>query len=64
MPNPTEKAKQMVDRMFGDRSCPQSETRGNLRDIIEHCDVLIDRLEDEFDDEFDDEDDEFDPFQE
>ena len=41
----TEKAKRAVDEMFRDTSCPQSETADNLRDIIDHCTILLDTLD-------------------
>ncbi len=47
MNNPTEKAKQAIDEMFSDASVPQYVTRNHLRDIIEHCEVLIDTLDEE-----------------
>lgn len=49
MSNRTEKAKRIIDEMFRDASVPQSETRDNLHDIIDHCEVLIDTLDDDSD---------------
>ena len=35
--------------MFQDTSVPQSETRDNLQDIIDHCEMLIETLDDDVD---------------
>ena len=37
-----ERAKELIDFVFGGRSVPKEETVAALRDIIEHCKVLVD----------------------
>lgn len=38
---------QAIDRMYNDRSYSIEETKDNLKEIIEHCEVLIEAAGDE-----------------
>jgi len=43
----TERAKQAIDEMFRDTTVPQSETRDNLQDIIDHCEIMKESLDED-----------------
>ena len=40
-----EAIKVSIDRLFSDTSVSQQETAADLRDIIEHCEAIIDSLD-------------------
>lgn len=47
MADRTKKAKRAIDEMFQDASRDQTETAENLRDIVEHCEALLESLDEE-----------------
>jgi hypothetical protein len=42
-----EKAKEAVNRVFGDRSVSRTETKESLGDIVSDIEIMLDTLEDD-----------------
>ncbi len=42
----SEAIKKMVDQMFSDTSVPVGKTKEDLKDILEHIEILLDSLGD------------------
>lgn len=41
----TEEAKRAIDIMLGNPSASQAETKAELQDIVDHCQVLMESLD-------------------